>query len=377
MSESDNDKETRGPSLVTSLTRSARRPLGTALPTQPMDIEVFENRDQLKEWTEGALKALPPHEHDYQEFKGSGWLMKSPSEVRAEFLFYLSKQVSAFANGSGGRVFVGIDDEGHIDGGVPVDLRGGGTRAWLEDLVAGCVDPKIPQFNVYEVISSGKTSSIKPGHAVYVLDLPSSTEAPHQAKDHRYYLRIAGKSRPMGHVHVQDILRRTFHPRIRVVRFGPYGELDVVDSPAGQRFVFLRFRTFLANYGRTLARHVGLEVSLPRPFAGRDVRQRMKRLGETHHTQTPGELKFFRYHPAPLFPSQEVYAATQWLCIHADNVALLHSDAYIDLTDYADDAQPTTTRRRLFDYSVVQNAVSLIEAHSNGADSDLDVSERD
>ena len=61
----------------------------------------------------------------------------------------------------------------------------------------------------------GSPTKIKPGHGIYVIELPGSPEAPHQAKDHRYYLRIAGKSRPMGHVHVQDVLRRTLPPTNR------------------------------------------------------------------------------------------------------------------------------------------------------------------
>ena len=121
------------------------------------------------------LEGLPPQEHDYQEFKG-GWLLKAPGEMHSDFMFSLSKQVSAFANGSGGRIFLGLDDNGRIDGGVPIMLKGGGTRAWLEDL-ASCVEPKIPQYNVYEVVGTDSSSRIQPGCAVYVIDLPSSTES--------------------------------------------------------------------------------------------------------------------------------------------------------------------------------------------------------
>ena len=337
-------------------TRSSRRALGSSLP--PL---YAEQATEILEWTEDMLDALPPQEHDYQEFKGSGWLIKGPNEIQSDFLFYLSKQVSAFANGSGGRVFIGIDDDGRVDGGIPVDLKGGGTRAWLEDLLSACVDPKIPKCNVFEVLPRKQNSLIRQGHAVYVLDLPSSTEAPHQAKDLRYYLRIAGKSRPMGHVHVQDILRRTFHPTVRVSRFGPYGGLDIDDEDPRGRRVFLRFRTFILNDGRSLARHVGCECIVPRPLAGREVRRRMRKLGETMHTQTPGELSFFRYHPTPLFPSQEVYAATTWLCVHKGNIALLRGNARIRVLVYADDARPVEEYRELLEFSVVQQAIAALE----------------
>ncbi|MEZ4238693.1 MAG: putative DNA binding domain-containing protein [Myxococcota bacterium] len=100
-------------------------------------------------WTEAMLAALEPHEHDFQEFKGRGWLLADDGQIQPHFLVALSKQVSAFANGGGGRVFLGLDDAGKVDGGVPVHLKGG-TRAWLEDLVTHAVDPPLKRCNVFE-----------------------------------------------------------------------------------------------------------------------------------------------------------------------------------------------------------------------------------
>ena len=58
----------------------------------------------------------------------------------------------------------------------------------------------------------------------------------------------------MGHVHVQDVLRRTFHPQIELARFGPYGSIEKdTQDPRGPR-AFIQFRLFLANRGHTLAR---------------------------------------------------------------------------------------------------------------------------
>ena len=291
--------------------------------------------------------------------------MRSTHEIQADFIFYLSKQVSAFANASGGLLFVGLNDHGKIDGGVPIDLKGGGTREWLEDLVSSCVDPKIPSCNVFEVCGEGETTLIKPNCAVYVLELPASVDAPHQAKDHRYYLRIAGKSRPMGHLHVQDVLRRTFHPQVEISRFGPYGEPAFDQSdPRGAR-VLIQFRAFLANRGRTLARHVGAEVIVPRPFAGSAVRSLMQEQGECHYTQTPGELSFFRYHPFPLFPSQEVYGLSVWVCLHSNNISQSQNGAVIEWVTYADDARPLRSSHRLDTFQVVRKAIEWLQEHPN------------
>jgi hypothetical protein len=280
-------------------------------------------------WTPERLIALDPHEYDFQEFKASAYVFDPGQQrLRSDFLDNLSKQVSAFANAAGGRIFLGIDDEGHVDGGVPRDLRPNGTRAWLEDVIPHVVIPHLRAFNVYEVgwvSAPGSASALRPGHAVYVLEVPRSDDAPHQARDHRYYLRIAGKSRPMGHHHVLDVLHRTRDPNVVVSRMDPYGEPEFVESdPRGPKS-FVHLRTHLANRGRTLAQHVGCEFIVPRFAVNSECRQRTLAQGETRLIQRSGEVVFFFYHPIPIFPTQEVPFGEVWLAIHGANLSQFES----------------------------------------------------
>ena len=310
-------------------------------------------------WTEAALAGLGPDEHDFQEFKGAG-LVVHQGQVAPDFLPVLSKQVSAFANGAGGRIFLGVDDRGQVDGGVPVDLRKGGTRSWLEDVVPGLVDPPLSVFNVYEVPPDGADSRIAPGHAVYVVEVAASASAPHQALDHRYYLRIAGKSRPMGHVHLQDVLRRTRHPDVHVQRIAPYGPPErVTTDPRGPK-VMLSFRIFLENRGRTLAQHVGLELAMPRPVVNRDVRRRMTEAG-AQLTQRAGTVSFFRYHPNPMFPGQDLFFLQVWVAVHGGNVeAIRQGAAAIAWRVYADDAPAREGTRPVVELAGVRDALAWV-----------------
>lgn len=316
-------------------------------------------------WTEDHLRAIDPNEHDFQEFKSSAWVASEAGELHPDFIQALSKQVSAFANGAGGVLMIGVSDEGRVDGGLSVSLKGGGTRAWLEDLVSAAVTPPLARFNVFEVLADPNTPAeerlIAPGRAVYVIDLPSSQDAPHQAKDHRYYLRIAGKSRPMSHLHIEDVLRRNTTPRVSLSKLGPYGDMEQdLSDPRGPR-AFVMLRAFLQNSGRSMARHVGAELTLSRPFVGREVRRRMEASGETHYTQRPGEVSFFRYHPTPLFPSQEVYGLCVWVAIHANNLAQLKAGAALSWAVYADDARPQVGAAPLMSFSSVRLAAEWVE----------------
>ncbi len=313
-------------------------------------------------WTEDMLEGLGPDEYDFQEFKGSGFVLDEAGDLTPEFFPGLSKQLSAFANGGGGRIFLGLDDAGRIDGGIPVDLKGGGTRAWLEDVVNTLVDPALAQYNVHEVRCTGPGSHIRPRHAVYVLDVPRSELAPHQAIDHRYYLRIAGKSRPMGHVHIQDILARTRHPEVVVDRFAPYGPLETITSdPRGPK-AMITWRVFLLNDSRRLAHHVGVEVGVPRPLVNREVRQRMLDDPSVRLTQRPGTVQFFRYHPNPVFPSQDLFFLQLHTVIHGGNLDAIRRDvARVIIDVYADDAPARTTQHRLTDYAVVREAIDWLD----------------
>ena len=315
-------------------------------------------------WSEAALVDIERDEHDYQEFKGSAFV-EHEGEVAAGFVNRLSKQVSAFANGQGGRLFLGLDDRGLIDGGIRADLKGGGVREWLEDVIPGCVDPTLRQFNVFEVTpEEGVPSRIRPGHAVYVVEVPPSPDAPHQALDYRYYLRIAGKSRPMGHLHIEDVSRRTRTPRVTVSRVAPFGDPEpILDDPRGPK-VHLCFQCFVSNEGRVLAQHAGGEFILPRPLVNSDLRTRLEASG-AELTQTPGELHAFRYHHTPIFPGQEVALLRCWVGLHANNAdAVASGSATLGWRIYADDAPARDGERALNTYGVVRDALHWLRRHS-------------
>lgn len=313
-------------------------------------------------WNEAALLDLGSDEYDFQEFKGSAWL-GGDSGPAPDLHVNLSKQISAFANGAGGAIIIGLDDEGRIDGGVRTDLRKGGTRSWLEDIVPGLVDPPLARFNIVEVGPTVSGSRIRPGHAVYVISVEPSTSAPHQAIDHRYYLRIAGKSRPMGHIHLLDVLRRTRHPEVGIRRVAPFGpdERSTAD-PRGPK-VFISMRAYVENRGHQLAHHVGVEMVLPRPLVNREIRRRILEPGDVQLTQRPGTVNFFRYHPHPIFPSQDLPFLHFWVVLHRANAdAVRAGTGRIQWRIYADDAPVRAGHVSLRDYAIVREALAWLDA---------------
>lgn len=315
------------------------------------------------EWNENRLMIIDSDEHDFQEFKSSPYL-QTENGISSLFTESMSKQVSAFANGGGGRILIGINDYGKIDGGVRTDLKGGGTRSWLEDVIPDLVYPKLQEFNVYEIVPSSQLSQISAGCAVYLIEIPSSTIAPHQARDKRYYLRIAGKSRPMHHLNVMDIMRRTSTPNISLSRFAPYGQPYLDNSDKRGPCLLMAFKLHIVNQSRKMAKHVGIEISVPRPLINRAVRLKNLEIPDLKYTQRPGDILFFHYHTNPIFPGQERFGAMIWIGLHPNNLSSLSNTTQLTWRIYADDAEALVGYVDLMSYNAVQKAIRyLSEQH--------------
>ena len=64
------------------------------------------------------------------------------------------------------------------------------------------------KLDIQQINRKAVESTIESGRAVFVIDIPDSETAPHQALDNRYYGRIASSSKPLGHQWIMDILGR-------------------------------------------------------------------------------------------------------------------------------------------------------------------------
>jgi hypothetical protein len=176
----------------------------------------------VHEWDEEYVFSLPLGEFDWLEVKGRRALDLTLPNVRENHVLgILSRVVSALANSGGGVLIYGLKDPDPADGGWLIDDGGvstsikGNTREWLETIIPNSVDLPLADFNVYSLLSA-KSTSIQSGRALYLIDIPDSALAPHQATDNKYYIRVGGRSRPIGHRIVVDIMGRRQHPKVEL-----------------------------------------------------------------------------------------------------------------------------------------------------------------
>jgi len=253
-----------------------------------------------RDWDEEYILNLPLGEFDWFEAKGRKALDLTIPGVKEDAVREnLARAVSAFANSGGGTLIFGLGNPSSAigrwvvdDGGVTTIIKGKTeTREWLESIIPTLVEFPLNSFNVYAILPGDTTSQIQPGRALYVVDIPDSPAAPHQsAIDNRYYARVAGRSRPIGHRFVVDIMSRRQHPKIElefeiktrtVETTGRIiGGIEITPSPALANFGVEKpqkkitreytLSVFARNVGKIYAQYVNCFIHLPVDIVAKD-----------------------------------------------------------------------------------------------------------
>lgn len=110
------------------------------------------------------------------------------------------KTVSALANSAGGIFIIGIEAKDlmpvRIDDGTP----GPSKRDWIYQIINGGTFPAVETVEVREFQT--------PTGTIYVLEVLSSPQAPHQSNDRKYYKRRGSHSEVMEHYEIEDVRAR-------------------------------------------------------------------------------------------------------------------------------------------------------------------------
>ena len=274
----------------------------------------------------------------------------------------MSRDVSAFANSRGGFLIYGLDDSGKIDGGVPVDLMNG-TIEWLDNLVPGLVEPRLRGYRLKRIERSGANSAIQNGNAVIVIEFPDSEDAPHQARDNRYYIRNNGKKEPADHGIVEDIRSRKKGPRLSASLKVTGVRRSHQQSQSEVLIVDFDLFLHLANLGTSTARDLFLVITVPKYMRFKPYAL------ESFHSFEFSEGKFSARIEMPLHPNQEAVlllgtailafeAAHRW---RENQSKATVGGIPMPATLFAEDARPLILLERLNTPETGQHILNFLE----------------
>jgi hypothetical protein len=297
------------------------------------------------QWIEDDLlkmKRDQTQESLYLEFKRTSSLGVEESK-RNE----ISKDISAFANSEGGDVVYGVSEVGKppsrfgdIDDGIDASVI---TPEWLEQVINSRIQPRISGVRITPIA----LKSTRSGKFVYVVNIPVSYDAPHQASDKRYYKRFNFHSVPMEDYEVRDVRNRKVEPIVIAEISGRNRSPAELWDARG--VVDVRLSILLRNVGRRIAQHVYLECNLPTRYLSTQV---VRITGKSEEIVVNGEhYRQLRYHhrdesgSLPLFPGtdHEVLDGNRLFAhIRLDKAEADHSfTTFISWTVYSDGAEPT------------------------------------
>ena len=132
------------------------------------------------------------------EFKSAGALSKKDGQKKE-----VSKDVSAFANSDGGIIIYGIEEKNHKAHSFSFIDGNEFTKEWLEQIISSTVNRNIPELKIFPIRNNGIISN-----TIYVVQIPSSLDAPHMSRDKKYYKRFNFESVPMEEYEVRQLYGR-------------------------------------------------------------------------------------------------------------------------------------------------------------------------
>lgn len=206
-------------------------------------------------WDEDDLLALiqgKVQESIDLDYKGSAAL-NNTEHNKTE----LSKDVSAFANSAGGTIVYGVHEENHL----PMRIDGGCdprqvTREWLEQVISSRIQRKIEGVRIRQV----DLTATNPGMVAYVVFVPQSTRAPHQASDKKFYKRFNFVSQPMEEYEVRDVSARSSVPDLSLTLLVTLATSEQATPVTEKPVRTLEVVPVISNAAATPAEHVVINL---------------------------------------------------------------------------------------------------------------------
>src|ERR1041385_8252045 len=191
-------------------------------------------------------------ESTYLEFKGAEALNLTDKAKND-----IAKDVSAFANADGGILIYGVKEQDHKAGSEDFIDGNKFSKEWLEQIIQSRIKKPIEELKIYPI--RYKTVS----QTIYVIDIPRSSDAPHQASNKKFYTRRNFLVEEMEEYEIRNAYDRPRKTQLEILEPKITGRPKHTHDP--NRFtqyeVYLQF--LLKNVGKVMESTYKLEIYLP------------------------------------------------------------------------------------------------------------------
>ena len=247
------------------------------------------------------------------DYKAAGALDKKDEKKRTE----ITKDVSAFANSDGGVIVYGVSEVDHRPKEIsPIDGRIY-TKEWLENVIQQ-IQPRIEDLNVYPI----RVDDI--GQSIYVVKIPRSSNAPHMARDKRYYKRFNFKSETIEDYEVKDLFNRVSIPNLEITGCLFYPKETetefIYDLVAG-----------IANNGNRVCDSYKLNFYINNPIYCSNISYKPLQVKNSFTILDKKRLKLSSPSQEPIYPNEQLDMGHFEITVKKENNAMFMEGLVIDM----------------------------------------------
>ncbi len=291
----------------------------------------------MSEWTKRRLEQMITdgvEESLSLDYKRADSLAKTDGKKTE-----VTKDVSSFANSSGGVLIYGIaefadEPRKHLPERLDPIQRSEISKEWLDQVIQS-IQPRVEGVVIHPLTISEADNTV-----CYVVEVPQSHTA-HMARDHRYHKRHNFTTAQMEDYEVRDVMNRRTHPKIKASIF--------INRAAGRPKPEGVILVKLENVGRVLARHVMVELEVPLDLNGLVSVEKPVIMGQ----DDDGDFYLVRLRPdfpgRPVFPGSAFTLRrpidTNARVEHTDNRPV-NSRRYVRVSVFADQMPPIRAKTR-------------------------------
>ena len=252
-------------------------------------------------------------ENIHLDYKAAGALDKDDKK-RTE----ITKDISAFANSDGGIIVYGVSEEDHKPKEIsPIDGKIY-TKEWLENVIQQ-IQPRIEDLKIYPI----RIDDIE--QSIYVVKIPRSSNAPHMARDKRYYKRFNFKSEPMEDYEVKDLYNRVSIPKLEIVGCSFYESKDINNE------VVYNLTASIVNSGSNVCQSYKLNFYINNAPFCKDISYKPLEVKNSFTIIDKNRMKLSSPSQEPIYPGEQLDLGHFQIKIRKENLKKFWGSLVIDM----------------------------------------------